>query len=236
MAIVIRGTPGTGTDATQQNGANKTITLPGDIASGDRIYLFGGHSARAGFTPGPVTATGWNTIAVHTSATPYFGAWYKDMGSTPDSSIACLGTGDAADACAYGCYVLGGSAAAFTYAENGPTTGANPVPPQISGAVSGLDLVIAVAFGTVFDSSIGAGLGYTLGIHACGNDSGEDVTLGSKHLLAGTFSNPEVPGAFPTWASSTYRGITLLIKPASGGRLLGGRIINGGLTLGRLVA
>lgn len=228
MAITIVGTAGTGTDATAHDGANKTITLPGGMAQNDRVWLFGGHSTRSGSTPGPVTTTGWNTVVVYNAATPYFGVWYKDMGATPDSSIACLGTGNAADACAYGCYVIRGASTAYTYAENGPTTGANAVPPQISGAVTGQDLIIAVAFGTVFDTTIGAGLGgYTIGIHACGNDTGEDVTVVSKHLLAGTFANPEVPGAFTTMASSTYRGFTLLLKPASGGGIFESSIFGG---------
>lgn len=214
MAITIVGTAGTGTDAAVHNGANKTITLPGGTATGDYLLLFGGHSNRSGFTPGPVTATGWTTIVTHTAASPYAYFGWKLMGATPDTSIDCLGTGNAADACAYGVFVLRGiDINTFTYQTSGPTTSANPDGPSISGVNTANDLVITSVVAAVYDASIGAPTGYTLGPHAAGNDSGEDMTAAAGYKLASGLSEPENPGAFVAFASSAHYLVTFLFKP-----------------------
>ena len=110
LAVAAIDTVGVGTAAAAaKNGADATIDISGlGLSEGDVVIVTGGHPYRAGTSLGPSTA-GYTEVAID-STTNYasHGVWRKIMGGTPDASIVCYNTGDAADVCAYAAIGLSG--------------------------------------------------------------------------------------------------------------------------------
>lgn len=204
------GTAGTGVDATAQNGANLTITLPVGTTVGDMVILVGIHSNRAGSTPQAVTA-GYTTLASHSAASPFAVAQYKILGNPADSTVTCKGSGNAADAAAYVCAVIrGASEANISIQSAGPTTGTNPDPPSISGVDTANDIVIAAAVSAVFDAAVTAPTGYGNLANAAGNDTGEDCAA-ALAINTTTLSSTEDPAAFTNWSSGANYRFTIRV-------------------------
>src|SRR5262245_4531229 len=107
MGVSFVGYPVTGN---QINGANVTLTFPVPPAINDVVYVWGGHFGRSPDLSGPSTA-GYTKVFLNIAGQPQFGSWRKTMTGSPDvveTSVTCLGGGNAADAVAYGAVVLRG--------------------------------------------------------------------------------------------------------------------------------
>lgn len=142
----------------------------------------------------------------------------KFMTSSPDTSVTCLGNGNAGDSAAYTARVYRGVNAttpidvAITSA-NGSST--NPDPPPITPATFGAWLVVAAA-GNVNDASINepGGNGFVDLQTATGNDT-RDVTVGSAHMGAVVDGVERDAGAFGAWSSSEWSACTIALRPAT---------------------
>lgn len=215
MAIALRGALN---HITGQSNQGNDVTLTLDVTTppleDDVVIVFGGHgdavttlTAPSGNTSGTFTL-----ISENTGAAPIFGVWIQRMGATPDTSITGFGSGNNQDATAYGCYVLSGvdtvTAQDTTATTAGPTTSTNPDAPSITTANAN-SWVIACSGGNIRDTSPGT-FGYSNEIQTNGNDT-NDITIGG-----GTFLNvgadAEDPGAWDTWASSTWYSVTLALR------------------------
>jgi hypothetical protein len=198
------------------NGGDVTLTFPVGIAQNDVVIVFGGHSNRAANTPGPETG-GYASLAQYTTASPFFDVSWKRMGAVPDANVVCHGTGNTADAAAYGCFVLrgvvtSGSPLDQAVATVGPTTSTNPNPPSIVTQTAGA-WVLALAGSAVNDASPGTITGYSNHIQGAGNDTGEDYSCaGATREIASP--GTEDPGAWSSWASGAWYAASVAIKPA----------------------
>jgi hypothetical protein len=126
------------------------------------------------------------------------------------------GTGNAADAAAYICYVLRGvdlgtplDTAATTA---GVTTSTNPDCPSIT-TVANNAWVLAVAGNRVSDADIGTVSGYSNQYQAQGNDTNAMSVGGATKEIASP--GAENPAAWTTWLSGTWFAITIAIRPAT---------------------
>ena len=194
------------------NGNNVTLTFPVGVQQGDVVIVYGGHPFRSGAPLGPLTA-GYTVIASHTAAAPSFGAWYKVMGASPDANVVGRGTGNTADATAYGAYILRGVDPSIfdqTAVTVGPTTSTNPNPGSIITQTSGA-WVLALAGSQVIDASPGTPTNYTNLNTKSGNDSNDITIAGVTREIASPAS--EDPPAYPTWSSGAWYAITIALKP-----------------------
>lgn len=196
------------------NGADVTLTFP-TLQENDVVIVFGGHSNRAANTPGPETG-GYVSLVNHTAASPFFDVSWKRMGPTPDTEVICHGTGNTADAAAYGAFclrgvILTGTPTDQTTTTNGPTTSTNPDPPSITTQTHGA-WVLAMASNAVNDASITAPSGYSNGISNTNNETGEDHSTAGATLLKET-AGAENPPTFTTWANGAWYAVSVAIKP-----------------------
>lgn len=209
-----------GQEADDINGVNVTITFTSTPQEGDLVLVFGGHPHQAATNLGPSTA-GYTAIATHTAAAPNFGAWYKVMGSSPDTSVVCYGSGNALDGTAYACYVIRGadpdSPFDATATTAGPTTSTNPDPPSIT-TVTNNALVIAMSGSQVTDATPGTIASYHATISGTANDS-NDITVGGAMRIKASFGT-EDPGAWSTWSSGANYSITVAIRPRAYAKML----------------
>lgn len=217
MAIALRGISQTGAAG---NGGNVTLTFDAITPplEDDIVVVFGGHGDAVTTLAAP--GTGYTQIGIHTGSAPIFGAWYKRMGATPDTSVVCDGGGNAADAVCYASKVFSGvdtvTAEDVTATTSGPTTSTNPNCASIT-PVTANAFVVAMAGSDVRDTSPGTVSGYSDNININRNDT-NDITIAGAHIDAGAV-DAEDPPAWDTWASSTWYAITLALRPAivSGG-------------------
>lgn len=212
MAITIVGTPQVGNT---NNGGDVTLTFDVTPSENDVVIVYGG----AGYfsSPNPTApGTGYTQIALYSHATNlFFGAWYKRMGASPDSSVVCHGNGAGNAGTAYGCYVLRGvdtttfADAAATTA--GVTTGTNPDAPSITTVTSGA-WVIAVAGSQVYDTTPGTVSGYSNQYNTAGDDTAADITVAGA-TLEKTTAGAENPAAWSSWASGNWYAISIAVRP-----------------------
>ena len=215
MTITIVGTPQVGNAA---NGADVTLTFDVTPSQDDVVVVYGG----AGFfnSPNPTApGSGYTEIALYSNATSlWFGAWWKRMGASPDSSVLCRGNGHGSSGTAYGCYVLRGvdtttfADAAATTA--GPTTSTNPDCPSIT-TVTNNAWVIAVAGSAVNDATPGTVSGYSNQYNTAGVDSLPTTVAGATFEKA--TAGAENPAAWSSWASGKWYAITIAVRPAATG-------------------
>jgi len=218
MAITLVGTPQVGSTT---NGGNVTLTFDVTPAENDVVIVFGG--AGVFNSPNPTApGSGYTQIALQASASIYFGAWYKRMGASPDSSVLCRGNGVASGATAYGCYVLRGvdttTFADATATTAGVTASTNPDCPSIT-TVTNNAWVIAVAGSKVYDTTPGTVSGYSNQYNTAGDDTNDITVAGAT--FEKTTAGAENPAAWSSWASGNWYAITIAVRPeatASGGR------------------
>lgn len=211
MAITIVGTPQVGNAI---NGGDLTLTFDVTPSENDVVVVFGGSSRFATPNPG-APGSGYTQIALYATVSLFFGAWYKRMGASPDSSVVCHGSGTVTEAAAYGCYVLRGvdtttflDAAATTA---GLTTSTNPDCPSIT-TVTNNAWVIAVAGSKVYDTTPGTVSGYSNQYNTAGNDNNDITVAGAT--LEKTTAGAENPAAWSSWASGNWYAITIAVRPA----------------------
>lgn len=214
MALPLRGSPKNGTAT---NGGAVTITFDAVTPpqTGDIVIVFGGH-ATTGTTAAGISTAGYTQIA-RASGTVEGGAWYKVMGGTPDTQVACVGGGNASDAVAYGCFVLDGSlvdAAIFdaTATTSGPVT-TFPDAPSITTVTDGA-WVVAMAIANINDTSRGVPSGFTTITGATANDT-SDVSCDAAYLEK-TPAGAVDPPSWSTWSSAAHFAITIAIRPVTG--------------------
>jgi len=209
MAIALVGTAQL---STKINGQDPTITFDVGPSEDDVVVVFGGH----GKTETTLTApgSGYTLIAEHTGSAPIFGAWYKVMGATPDTTVLCDGGGNAADAVVYCSYVFSGVDSTVldqTTVTVGPTGSSNPNCGSITTQTDNA-WVLALAGSTRIDSAVGTPTGYSNLIDADRNDT-EDITVAGCTKTVST-AGAEDPAAYPSWLNGTWFAITVALKEA----------------------
>ena len=214
--IALRGLAQTGNS---NNGGDVTLTFDATALpqTGDVVVVFGGHGVAVTTltAPSPNAGGAYTQIGIHTGSAPIFGAWYKVMEATPNTSVVCSGGGNNADASSWACWVLSGVDAAVldqTTTTAGPTTSTNPNPASIT--TQTVDAwVLAMAGSAVSDAAVGTISGYTNHINANRNETNDLSTAGA------TFENPEAdaedPGAWSAWASGAWYALTAALRPAA---------------------
>ena len=212
MAITVVGTPQVGNAS---NGGDVTLTFDVTPSQNDVVIVYGG--APYFQSPNPTApGTGYTQIALYSHATNlFFGAWYKRMGASPDSSVVCRGNGQTDSATAYGCYVLRG-VDTTTFADAAATTAGltvstNPNAPSITTVTNGA-WVIAVAGGNVYDTTPGTVSGYSNQYVSASNDTA-DITVAGATLEKST-AGAEDPAAWSSWAGCKWYAITIAVRPA----------------------
>ena len=218
MAIAVRGTP---QFAKANNGSNVTLTLDTitPAQTGDIVVVWGGHgdAVTTLTTPSGDTSGNYQPIATHTGSTPIFGAWYQVMGATPDLTITGFGSGNNADATAYGCFVLSGVDTSTpqdaTATTAGPTTSTNPDPASITTTTANA-WVVPMVGSAVSDPTVTGPSGYSNTTGTNGNDTNDLTAYGATFLNVG--ADAENPGTFGI-ASGTWYAITAAFREASGG-------------------
>ena len=210
MAITIVGTPQVGNAI---DGGDVTLTFDVTPAQNDVVVVFGGSGSFR--SPNPAApGSGYTQIALNTTSV-FFGAWYKRMDVSPDSSVLCHGSANVNDATAYGCYVLRGvdtttfADAAATTA--GVTTSTNPDCPSIT-TVTNNAWVLALAGSRVTDGAITAPSGYSNHYTTVASD-GASITVAGV-TLEKTTAGAENPPAWSNWASGNWYAITVAVRPA----------------------
>lgn len=213
MAITIVGTPQVGSAA---NGADVTLTFSTTPSQNDVVIVFGGHSYTFG---GAATApgTGYTQIGLYSSGGAlFFGAWYKRMGASPDSSVVCKGSGVSSDSTAYGCYVLRGVDTTTAMDAAGTTAGlsvgTNPDAASIT-TVTDNAWVIPVAGSKVNDAAITAPSGYSNHYTIAQADTASMTVAGAT--LEKTTAGAENPASWTNWATGSWYAITIAVRPAA---------------------
>jgi hypothetical protein len=139
-------------------GGSVTITLPGGVAEGDVVYVCGGTANVSDIAVGVSTAGYTELVDIFGTDTQdtNFAVDRKVMGSTPDSTAVCIGSGDATIAASYVMHVWRG--ANTTTPEDVTTTTATgidsgtPNSPSISPVTTGA-VVLTAGAGNNFDTS-----------------------------------------------------------------------------------
>jgi hypothetical protein len=199
------------------NGNGVTMVIPpSSVQTGDVVILFGGKPGRASTSIGALGGLNYTQI-FSTGANakgPNFGAWFKIMGATPDSSIVALGSANASDGTAYGAYIFRGvSSVMFDVAHQsviGNST--NPDPPSVITATNNA-VVVAVAGSQVNDAAVYSILGYSDFRTATANDSLDITVLGNWASIAAAGSTD--PGVFNAVATASWVSGTIVLKPAT---------------------
>ncbi len=216
------------------NGGNVTLTFP-TLQQGDVVIVFGGHFARGGATS--AIPTGYTPIydSGNTLATdPHFGVSYKVMGATPDTTVSCPGSGNAADGTAYGCYCLRNVDTTViqdaTRTVAGPTTSNNPDCPSIT-TVTDRALILALALDHLAgtgDTAITNPTNYIEQRTARGADNNDATVCGAAIIepVAGT----EDPPSFTAWTAGTWRTATVAIRVATSATALSASSFTRGAT------
>ncbi len=195
------------------NGGNVTITLP-TMAQGDVVIAFGGFNFRSTFTPGASSA-GYTQLALVNTSGAALWVGYKVMGASPDATFVGVGTGNNADATAYGVYVLRGVSGAVVEATTttaGPTTSTNPDCPSIT-TVNENAWVLALALSIVNDASVTIPSGYSNAVASNTTDT-NPTTVGGGTLTKAS-PGAEDPPSFTNWSSGSWTAASVAIKPAA---------------------
>lgn len=195
------------------NGGDVTINFT--ALAGDLVCVFGGHPTRGGSSYGPSTS-GYTQDTLDTATnTCGFGFWHKSMGTTPDTSVTCKGTGNTQDACAYVVYVVRGVNAstqidATSVITNGSST--NPDSPSITTATNNA-LVISAAGSVVNDATITAPSGYSTVLSNNATDN-NPYTAAAAYLTKAT-AGAENPASFTNWSTGAWKAITVALRPGT---------------------
>lgn len=214
MAISVVGAASVVFGAT--NGGDVTLNFPGTPQQGDVVYVWGGHFTRAGSPLGPNAGTGYTNLITDTSTNMSFSLDRKVLGAVPDTSVLCKGTGNAADACVYGAFVLRG-VDNTTPEDATPTTAkattTNPDAPSIT-TVTDNAWVLALAASIVNDSSITPPASpYTLTSTNNQNDTNAATIACAVKTVAA--HGAENPPSWTGWSSGAWFAVSVAVRPAS---------------------
>lgn len=200
------------------NGNDVTLTFNVAPVEGDLVIVWGGHTSTRPTPIGPSTGgyALWPGSTVQTQSTNTFGVWYKVMGATPDTAVVGQGTGNNADATAYGCIVLRmadtttPSDATIVFA-NGSST--NPDPASITPSNTG-DAVLICAGSVINDSAWSNPSGYSATV-AAGSTDTNPYSVGGSIKFGLTGGTPENPAAFTSVSNGVWIAATICIRPAA---------------------
>lgn len=216
MAITIVGTVQTGSAI---DGTNVTLTFDGSPQEGDLVVVVGGNADQDQAGPvGPFTAGYTQQKLIRTSTKHAHGVWTKPMGSTPDSSVVCQGSGVATEAAGYVAMVLRGANIVApmdaVIVTTGPGTSDNP---NFSAITTSSDGALVILAGGI-DNPIGGGVtsptGYSTVALATGSDSLSFTAFVAYKTVATAGS--EDPGAWTLSAGGrTWLGYTVAIAPTA---------------------
>lgn len=193
------------------SGANITLPITGG-AGNDVVVVFGGFAGGTATAPGVISPSGYTSVYVLDDANNDFKIQWKRLGSTPDPSVLLAGSGDAADAGAYGLYVLRGvdtSANPFDATIKTSVAAGVPQSPSIITATNNA-MVLALAGNDVNDASLGTVTNFDANIGAGVNDT-DDFSAGGAASIIGTAGTIS-PTAWSTWTSGNYVSATLALK------------------------
>lgn len=228
MAITFVGSA-TGTGAS----ASFNISLSGlGLQQGDLVIVATGYVTVGGANGNPgVSTSGYTEVADLFSddgREAQFSVNYKLMGATPDTTVACNGSGSASLGAAGIAYALRGVDQTTPLDVTSTTaTGidsAVPDPPSITPTTSG-SYVVITGCGTAanLDETVTHPTGYSNGV-IVGSDpsTAVHVACASKAWTSGA----EDPGAWTDWTTSTtdaWAAATMAIRPAAdaGGQPIG---------------
>ncbi len=202
------------------NGGNVTLTFSGvsyTAQQGDVLVVTGGFASSTSGAAGPSTA-GYTQITLkddHATSKNVFGAWYKVMGATPDTTFVGLGSGAAADSVIYTYTALRGVSSSTVLdvisTTAGVTTSTNPAPSAITTVTSNTYIVIGSA-SVVSDATVSPPSGYTNDFIIGAADTNPfSVGMASKALVP--FST-ETPGTWTNWSSGAWFSITMALRDA----------------------
>jgi len=201
-----------GASAHTTNGANVTITLPTSLQN-DVVYVFGGFSRTA--TPGVSTSGYTNLVDVINGTLCHLYVGRKIMGATPDTSVTCLGSGNAQDATAYTAMVFRGEDT--TTPEDATTTTANaatgnPDPPSITTVTNGA-WVLAIGLSAGNNATITGPSGYSNLNTSQDTDTRPINAMGATKEI--TTAGAENPGAYSGLPSNSVCSASVAIRPAA---------------------
>jgi hypothetical protein len=198
-AASLVGTPQNGTSTAGGN-VSLSLTVGAAAAKGDVVIVIGGGIFRSGITYGPTTSGYTQIGSTQTSGASgtgiAFGAWYKVMGSTPDTTVACAGTGTAGDGISYTSRIIRGiqtgSVIDVSAVFSTPTTASNPDPPAITPTTNNAVIVIGAA-SLVSDTNIGGATNYVS--QATGNAAAtRPYSSSSLHRILSGGGGPQYRG------------------------------------------
>lgn len=205
--------------------ASFNIDLSGlSLAQGDLVIVATGFVTVGGSDSNPgVTTSGYTEVADlfgDDSREAQLSVSYKLMGATPDTTVACNGSGSGSFGSVGIAYVLRGvdqtTPIDVTTTTATGIDSAVPDPPSITPATSGAWVVIAgLGTATSVDETVTAPTGYSNNIIK-GSDPSTAVNLAvaSKAWTSGA----EDPGAWGGWttsASDAWAAVTMAIRPAA---------------------
>lgn len=195
------------------DGGNVTLTFNVAPVQDDIVIVVGGHFTRAATNYGPSTA-GYNLVVLAQPTNASLGLWWKAMGASPDSTVVCQGSGNAADACAYACIVLRGVDKVTpinNVAPSGSAGSTNPDPASLTPSFKD-DLILAAALSIVNDTTPGTQTNYTQQATAAATDTNAaTVALSSRQLAA---ISAEDPPAWSTWSTGAWTALTISVRTA----------------------
>ena len=210
-----------GTAEASGNSASYNVTLPA-TQEGDLVIVSTGFVSTSNLNPGVSTA-GYTEVAdlyQNDTRDANFSVSWKIMGSTPDTSVTCLGSGSSTNGAVCVVHVWRGANQATPLDVISTTVtsgnGSNPNSPSITPVTSGA-IVISTGLGTMasVDNAVTAPTGY-------GNqadisiDPGNAATVGisSKAWTSGA-EDPAAWTNFTTTTSDSWAAVTLAIRPAT---------------------
>lgn len=210
--------PGTAT-----NGTNVTLSFSAaSLLEDDVVVLFGGHSATVGSAVGPVlngvADTSYTAIASQTGGTsPNCGAWYKVMGTTPDTQVVGTSTSVGTTAAAYEVLIFRGVDTSSVLDQTSVTASNTSGQPDGATIVTQTNNAWAIVMGcsAVTDTSRGTVSGWTTKTGATANDTGVDHSISAATLEVTPAGSTAPPAWSTSWSSAAWYAITIALKPAS---------------------
>ncbi len=198
-----------------KNGGNVALTLSSAAASGDVIYLIGGHHTAGGGSYGDSGGTYTQVKAPDTTGAFGFGVW-RLVCTGAVTTVTGLGNGNGNDVTAYACAVYSG--ADNTTPEDvaipaySTATSTNPDAPSIDPVTNDCAILIC-AISTTADASPGTPSNYATPVLATASDTtgALQVTI-SDRIITG--SAVEDPPSFGTYSSGTWKAVTIAVRPA----------------------
>lgn len=178
------------------NGNDCNINFLTAPIEGDIVICIGGNSRS---NIGVIDPPGYTRIHYYGINNPGFGAWYKIMGSTPDTSISMPGTGQTADSNAYATFVFR-NVSLTSPIDNGGTVVFTHDIPSITTATDGAVVMIGSAKSSILSPG-NSPTGYSTVTARNGNDT-NDIHIAAAWKTLAT-AGVENPTNFSSWTSGS---------------------------------